>query len=381
MEGRDQSLAAEGEESPRRGSIPTPGESRRQDESDFKKFLSNSVPIEFITDQVRHFLRREGNKRLELAREAGAQLADLYIGDDCLPTWEGREVWNSDEGTLHAAMQDSLVDYDVSRSLGDLVQGEMVDKGNMRLRMARDEGVGLDELFIGNNLLPGWKTTEDDESEDEAGLQSDMLASQTDGGDSLFPADMSPLSRHPESPLSSASDDSSDDSSSDEDGFDDVILLNNSVWTQPEYDEDDEDLNLLPDVQVVGVNGVSEVDLEVYLAEEEVDDIPEVELSIDREAFEHHFETDEAVDLEIPGVVGLFCVRDFEDKDEPSTRRRVVQPRPLFEMEEGTGESGDGTDESEESEEVTEESEEGTDESEEVTDGSEEDEDEDEDED
>lgn len=82
--------------------------------------------------------------------------------------------------------------------------------------------------------------------------------------------------------------------------------MNNAVNPQPEYSEsDDEAPHILHDVEVVGCReGHPDIDLEVYLVEEDsdVDDLPELELAIDGDAFAYYFGDDGAVEVEIPGM-------------------------------------------------------------------------------
>ncbi|KAH0493474.1 hypothetical protein TgHK011_000142 [Trichoderma gracile] len=82
--------------------------------------------------------------------------------------------------------------------------------------------------------------------------------------------------------------------------------MNNAVDPQPEYSEsDDEAPHILHDVEVVGCReGHPDIDLEVYVMEDDsdVDDLPELELAIDGDAFAYYFGDDGAVEVEIPGM-------------------------------------------------------------------------------
>ncbi|KAF4591906.1 hypothetical protein GQ602_002205 [Ophiocordyceps camponoti-floridani] len=314
---------------------------RRQRAAEFQEFLSSSVPLAFVTDQVRHFLRREGNKRLQHARRDGVRLTDLVIDDNCLPSWTGRPTWDPETETLHVAIQNTLIDFDVARDLGEFVREQLVIKGNRKLDQARSRGLSLEGLHIGPGLLPTWEPFEE-EDEDE----SDMVVSQTDDGVSLLATSYPSPRPQAETPLSSAeenNDDDDDDESDDESG--DSIILNNALSPEPDYAEA-EGSNLLRDVQLVSDDGVFDVDLEVYLVDgddEEIADLPQAELYVDREAFEREFGTGGAVDVELPEGFELFYSQHEDDDAEmPFAARSGIQPMPLPETDDSEGSDEDG---------------------------------------
>ncbi|PHH75398.1 hypothetical protein CDD80_2405 [Ophiocordyceps camponoti-rufipedis] len=331
---------------------------RRRQASEFQEFLTNNVPLAFVTDQVRHFIRREGNKRLHHARQDGIGLADLFIDQDCLPSWSARSSWDPEAETLHVAIQNTLIDFDVARGLGEFVRQELVTKGNGNLDQARSRGFGLEGLHIGPGLLPTWEPAEEEEAD-----ESDAVLSQTDDGVSRASPGL-----QTETPLSSAEEfedgDDSDDDDSDDDDSDEPIFLSNALLPEPDYAEA-EGSNVLHDVQLVSDDGVFDVDLEVYLVDgddEELADLPQAELYVDREAFEREFGTNGAVDVELPQGFELFHLQHEDDDDETQfVAGSGTQPMPLPETDdsEASDEDGDEAGLSEEDEMDDDEDEEG----------------------
>ena len=62
---------------------------------------------------------------------------------------------------------------------------------------------------------------------------------------------------------------------------------------------------ILHDAHVVGASrGYTDIDFEYFAATEddEAEHLQELEFAIDEEAFYHYFETDAAIDIEVPGV-------------------------------------------------------------------------------
>ncbi|KAM0429653.1 hypothetical protein ACHAPT_006259 [Fusarium lateritium] len=119
------------------------------------------------------------------------------------------------------------------------------------------------------------------------------------------------------SDTSSASD-TDTDTDYDSDDFDDQISVDNQLWDQPYYSEYDEDLNVLHGAQVVNFTSVHyQVDLEVFLAEDEneAEELPEMQMSVDRESFEYWCRSEDAVDVELDGA-RLRCTGELFDPGE-----------------------------------------------------------------
>ncbi|KAM6509243.1 hypothetical protein FSOLCH5_012245 [Fusarium solani] len=116
----------------------------------------------------------------------------------------------------------------------------------------------------------------------------------------------------------SGSDTDVDTDSNDSDAFDDQVSVDNYLSDEPYYSEYDEELNVLHGAQIAGLSSFhSRIDLEVFLAEDEdeVEDLPEMQMAVDRDSFEHYFGTDGAVDVELDGA-RLRCTGELFDPDE-----------------------------------------------------------------
>ncbi|PNY23382.1 Uncharacterized protein TCAP_06673 [Tolypocladium capitatum] len=321
---------------------------------DFAEFLCNTIPTAFIPRPLFSYLYREANVRLDMAKVEGVGLTDLAIGEDCLPAWPTLH-WDPDVESLHASIQNRLVGFDISRDLGDLVQRDIITKGNKKLAEARELGVDVQDIVIGANLLPTWDLEQDCGPEDQLLVveddESETMALQTDNTYlTTTPSDVTvitPLTDVFDSNLSCVLPSGSPLSTCDSDDsaeFNDIIELQNLVAPQPTYEEyeDAAGRNIVHNVDVLGGPAHSgEVDLEVYLVEndDDVADLPQVELAIDRTAFEYHFGDVDAVDVEVPGMQ-LFCFGGIEEVrsdgddqgDDFSTTptQPRAQPLPLF---------------------------------------------------
>lgn len=102
------------------------------------------------------------------------------------------------------------------------------------------------------------------------------------------------------------------------DDFDDQVSVEDYLSEQPYYSEYDEELNVLHGAQIAGLSAFhSRIDLEVFLAEDEdeIEDLPEMQMAVDRDSFEHWFGADGAVDVELDGG-RLRCTGELFDPDE-----------------------------------------------------------------
>lgn len=296
--------------------------------------LRNIVPIGLVPDDLAEILRHDSNHRLDLARQQGITLDQIFIGDDCLPTWH-TFCWDPEDESLHSVIQKRLLHHEVAKELGGLIQNEICVKSNRKLREAEALGISIEDLTIGKTLLPEWNADDngngcqdtsicisDDASSDDVTWfegTSDTLENTatplTDVTQCAFlePSDL----EDPTFFRDLAPDDFWD--SDYEDGYDegDEIYLNNFVSTHPVYDEYGNS-NIVHDVEIVGgACQFADADLEVYLAvdDEDFEDLPEVELAIDKEAFEYHFGDQGAVDVFVPGAE-LFCFDEIEEYED-----------------------------------------------------------------
>ncbi|KAF7542481.1 hypothetical protein G7Z17_g11529 [Cylindrodendrum hubeiense] len=327
-------------------------------EQSFAEFLANTVPVALIDPEVLEFLVYQSNVRLNLAKREGISITEISIGDDCLPVWPGF-TWDPAVESLHSAIQHRLADLEIAQGLGNLVRNDVIYKGNRKLNEARQSGVQLEGIVIGNGLLPVWgDDTVQHQGSEHGGSEVDELSHITNNlclstsstcVESASDATMATLvdSEASRSPVVLTSPGSFDSDSSDSDsdsGFDSdaenipprqedngifAIPLNNHVHDQVYYSEDDDALNVVHDVEVIGSpRGRSIVDLEVFVADDddEVYDLPEMELVIDREGFEYWHNTDEAIDIEVPGTE-LRCTGEIisiEEVDDEEAARVIA---------------------------------------------------------
>ncbi|KAH8685309.1 hypothetical protein BGZ61DRAFT_298237, partial [Ilyonectria robusta] len=265
-------------------------------EKSFAEFLANALPVALIDPEVLQFLVFQSNLRLDFAKREGVDISELSIGDDCLPVWPGFS-WDPSVESLHSTIQRRLANLELAQDLGNLVQNDIIAKGNRKLDEARLLGVQLESLVIGNGLLPVWgddafkdvgSEHQDNEEEELSQMTSRLcFCSDSSDSDSCPDSDAENVAPCPE-----------DDSLF-------AITLKNLVDDQAYYSEDDDAQNVVHDVEVAGApRSHSHVDLEVYVAnnDDEVYDLPEMEFAVDRDAFEYWHQTDEAIDVEVPGT-------------------------------------------------------------------------------
>lgn len=117
----------------------------------------------------------------------------------------------------------------------------------------------------------------------------------------------------------------------------DEIEASNIFNPEPSYDSDDsddEEPNIFHGAQVMGVPAQhSIVDLEVYFAEDEdeVQDLPQMELAIDQESYEHYFGTDGAIDLEVVGG-RLICTGELFEEAQEMTLEDVADDMEVLSL-------------------------------------------------
>lgn len=116
---------------------------------------------------------------------------------------------------------------------------------------------------------------------------------------------------------------------------DNEIETSNIFDPEPSYDDsDDDEPNIFHGAQVMGVLAQrSIVDLEVYIAEddEEIQDLPQMELAIDQESYERHFGTDGAIELEIVGG-RLICTGELFEEDQEMTLDDVADDLEILSL-------------------------------------------------
>jgi hypothetical protein len=106
-----------------------------------------------MTADFKNYLFYTSNYRLEEAKQSGASLADIIVGEDCLITWSGR-IWDPTAESLHETIQDRLVNLDEAQRVGILVRETIISKTNRKLDEAKALGLSLEDIRVGLNLLP-----------------------------------------------------------------------------------------------------------------------------------------------------------------------------------------------------------------------------------
>ncbi|KAL6854531.1 hypothetical protein J3F83DRAFT_764470 [Trichoderma novae-zelandiae] len=240
-------------------------EQMRHKAREFLAFLDSALPRSLFACDVADYIQRESNIRLALARQQGVSLENISVGRDCLPTWPEMQ-WDPEKESLHCAIQNQLLDLEVSNVLGNALRGN---------------GHGLENPF--NEQAQGEELMDDGmgQSSIDSSIPHSFIFSRAGTPDSHE--------------------------------CDDAICMDNAVHPQPEYSESDDDApHILHDVEVAGCReGHPDIDLEVYAVENDsdVDNLPELELAIDGDAFAYYFGDDGAVEVEIPGM-DLRCSLD-----------------------------------------------------------------------
>ncbi|KFA76680.1 hypothetical protein S40288_04403 [Stachybotrys chartarum IBT 40288] len=312
---------------------------------DFRKFLKNNLPLKLASSWARYYMVQAARHLMMQAFQNGVTIDQLQIGPDCLPCWEGKSYDPTLE-TLTTVIQDALTQYAVSHSLGPLLYEELAWKSRYKLAKARAMGLELIDIEFRDDMLPSWEGDDTRLELDPTQPHSPDTPCSEVGYEYVDWLDLDtnnlPTAVHTGSPdlpgpdwsdwaakcvgFSKAarfarfnSDDESDCSSIvtldfnsdfEEDGDGDTdVELNNPLFDVPVIEEPE--CNVIYDAQILFEGTVHEVDLEVYAIDCEEDDeelnaMPTVELLVDREGYEHHYDTTHAVDIEFPNM-DVYC--------------------------------------------------------------------------
>ncbi|KAM3562387.1 hypothetical protein ARSEF4850_002777 [Beauveria asiatica] len=305
----------------------------------FRRTIRTSIPIHFLNDAVRLRIRATAICMLETAMSSGTTLDAVYIDDNCLPAWPGR-VWDPEDQSLHEVIQSRLAECLDAQELGRSLSAAIIEIGNWRLQEAVALGLQLQDLTIGENLLPTWPGRDGgNSSSSSSSRRSDGDAAASDNetmmeiGSSVHSNDLPPPPRptsqaaahqcHPTSAWSSDTDSTYDsESEHPASDHDDEVSLFNFVSQNPTADDEgdaDADAPLSNVVHGVDVHGGppfceaagDPVDFAVYAAvdDPDVEQLPEAELVIDEEAFAHHHHHHLADVVEIELADGdVYCV-------------------------------------------------------------------------
>ena len=227
-----------------------------------------------------------------------------------------------------------------------MVQEQIIRHGNRKIHEAIALGLGLDAIYVGESLMPEWNSDESDTEEgngdDNSCAQSYALGMREGCGVSEISERMSTSEDTctPPDDTQEAMSLFSSDSDSDME-----IEMSNFVCPDPIYEELDA-INVVHDVEVYdGTDRQGCVEVEVYLASGDDCDfeaLPELELAIDRDGYEHYFGDEHAVDLYIPDA-GIYCFsgieeREFDDESDEIARNAAANTGAA---ESGTESQGD----------------------------------------
>ncbi|CEI65868.1 hypothetical protein FVEN_g7459 [Fusarium venenatum] len=297
---------------------------------EFSERHLNSLPLNLMAADFKNYYFYKSNQRLEETKASGVDLDDIAVGDDCLLTWCGR-TWDPAAESLHDIIQSRLATRDEAQQAGNLVREDIIWKTGVKLYEA--SGMAAEDAirYLHHRDEDELHTPDDDEN--CTLLSSDLEAEQPYGtGVGSLSQSTTLMSSDDSTSLSfvsfSFSDrDSGIDSESDPDigpddvdDFDDTFSVDNMFDPEPLYpDSDDEELNIFHGARVVGVQSqYANVDLEIYEAsdEDDVEDLPEMELCIDGQLYEELFDIEEVVGAEIEGS-RIICTGElFEEGDE-----------------------------------------------------------------
>ncbi|KAM3509316.1 hypothetical protein MY10362_000651 [Beauveria mimosiformis] len=312
---------------------PEPSAAAKAKAAAFRRTIKTSIPIHFLNDPVRLRIRAAAICMLEIAMSSGTALEAVYIDENCLPAWPGR-VWDPEDQSLHEVIQSRLAECLDAQELGRCLSAAIIEIGNWRLQEAVALGLQLQDLTIGENLLPTWPDRDGGNNPNSSSSDGDAAASDNETmmeiGSSVHSNDLPPPPQptsqaaahqcHPTSAWSSDTD-STDDSESERPAsdYDDEVSLFNFVSQNPTADDEgDADAplsNVVHGVDVYGGPPFREgapgdpVDFEVYAAvdDPDVEQLPEAELLIDEEAFAHHHHLADVVEIELADS-DIYCV-------------------------------------------------------------------------
>ncbi|PHH61500.1 hypothetical protein CDD82_2138 [Ophiocordyceps australis] len=255
----------------------------------------------------------------------------MTIGEDCMPTWPNR-CWDEAVEKLHETIQHGLVHAQMVHSLGLFVRSAIINNGNRKLEEARRQGIKLDDVYIGRGLLPVWpmRTVKEDTGlTGGAALElQDYMADSSEKGPEEE-GQFTHLSAQMEWADSSCSDSDGDWTCS-EDEYDQVISMKNSICSEPIY-EDIDDANIVHNVEVVGDSGMVDIQVLVVEDDEDIADMPEAELAVDYDGYEHHYGGggDEAIDVEIQDGQ-LYCLVGCEEgKDQGQKKEENMEEQDV----------------------------------------------------
>ncbi|RKL41248.1 hypothetical protein BFJ72_g5676 [Fusarium proliferatum] len=296
--------------------------------------LTEIVLLNLMSADFKNHIFYNSNRRLEEAKQKGITLNDISIGDDCLATWSGR-TWDPDTGSLHDALQEDALSLLEAQEASSMVRRDLIQKSNRKLEEARGLAEEAIPFLLEHNEEDGHHSSPEGSIQDDTDISEGTLVNINTGdsdNDTTMVTD------------DAESTDSDSDSEmefavlgNDNNLVNDEIEASNIFNPEPSYDSDDsddEEPNIFHGAQVMGVPAQhSIVDLEVYFAEDEdeVQDLPQMELAIDQESYEHYFGTDGAIDLEVVGG-RLICTGELFEEDQEMTLEDVADDMEVLSL-------------------------------------------------
>ena len=252
-------------------------------------------------------------------------------------------------------LQTRLGEHEASLQLGSMIHDIVVKLGNQRLDDARRLGISLQDIYIGYDLLPDWsqegrKLRRPGEIVDlEEDIGDTFINSDVDMPDAGSSTDKAELASSPvpdTADLRSFSCQTNTSDREEKNDYDDVVSLCNFVQDTPSLHhysrhEEDDPPNVVHDVDLVSADGTFSIDFELFLAQDddELQGLPEIEMAINRDGYEEHYEYENAVDLEVEGAE-IFCtvpevmepddlIREYEEVENSSEDGRAQPEDPL----------------------------------------------------
>ncbi|UZP34706.1 hypothetical protein NXS19_002522 [Fusarium pseudograminearum] len=304
---------------------------------EFSERCLNSLPLNLMTADFKNYLFYNSNQRLEEAKASGVDLDDIAVGNDCLPTWSGR-TWDPTTESLHGIIQSRLATQDEAQQAGKLARDDIIWKTGVKLYEASGAAAEDAIRYLHHEDDNEQQTPADDEDwilptydleteqvHDTGAVSLSQSTTFVSSDDSTSLSLMSPCFSNTDSDsdidIDIDSESDPDIDSDDVEDFDDTFSVDNMFDPEPHYldSDDEEELNIFHGAHVVGLPSQhANVDLEMYEAsdEDEVEDLPEMELCIDGELYKALFDIEGVIDVEIEGS-RIICTGElFEEGEE-----------------------------------------------------------------
>lgn len=279
----------------------------------FRDWFNRTVPIHLIPKDIFEYMVGAAFLRLESAKRLEISIDRIFVDQDALLCWDNYQ-WNPEDESFHEHAQNRLTHFQTAIEFGAFVLERLLSVANRRLQEAKAIGLSTADLLLAADLCVTWNGRIEHEDvvsfdfEEDSGAEENFEAAAADA----VPAPHKPSPKENNCPdaisvfgagfilaPSVHSDSSTDTEMEYETEYDDEIALRNFVHPEPIVQENDT-RHIARDVLVAGDdNDDVVVDLEVYLCDENMDDMPCLELAVDKDGFEHYYNAEDAIDLEL----------------------------------------------------------------------------------